>query len=331
MPDQTATHPGKIFALASAYWQPCALHAAVKLAVFTNLAIGPATAPELAARLGADPRSLAALLNGLTAMGLLEKEQKLFRNTPLTARYLDRNSPDYAGHIVMHHHHLVEAWSRLDEAVLSGEPVERRGHGEEAERESFQMGMFNLASAIAPELAGTVTLTGVKHLLDLGGGPGTHAVYFCLANPHLRATVFDRPTSHPFATEVINRFGVSGRVDFVAGDFLADPLPVGYDAVWLSQILHGLAPQDCRRLIARSVATLPPGGRILIHEFLLNDDLAGPLFPALFSLNMLVNNQGRSYSEKELREMLGEAGVEEIVRLPFRSGNDSAVLQGIKG
>jgi hypothetical protein len=54
----------------------------------------------------------------------------------------------------------------------------------------------------------------------------------------------------------------------------------------------------------------------------------GPLFPALFSMNMLLNNQGRSYSEKEVREMMEKAGVQNIQRLDFRTPNDSAVLSG---
>ena len=79
------------------------------------------------------------------------------------------------------------------------EPVEKRSHGDEVERESFQLGMFNLAMAIAPTIAASVNLEGRRHLLDLGGGPGTHAIHFCLANPTLRATIYDRRTTEPFA------------------------------------------------------------------------------------------------------------------------------------
>jgi hypothetical protein len=54
----------------------------------------------------------------------------------------------------------------------------------------------------------------------------------------------------------------------------------------------------------------------------------GPVFPALFSLNMLLNNYGRSYSEKEVTEMMREAGAGSIHRLAFQGPNDSAVLCG---
>jgi hypothetical protein len=56
----------------------------------------------------------------------------------------------------------------------------------------------------------------------------------------------------------------------------------------------------------------------------------GPLFPALFSLNMLLGTQtGQSYSEKQIRGMLSDAGVSEIRRIFFESPNDSGIITGI--
>ncbi|MFN2369426.1 MAG: SAM-dependent methyltransferase, partial [Desulfurivibrionaceae bacterium] len=69
---------------------------------------------------------------------------------------------------------------------------------------------------------------------------------------------------------------------------------------------------------------------ILIHDFFLEEDMSGPLFPALFSINMLINNYGRSYSEQETREMMQAAGLTDLERLPFQSANDSAILAGVK-
>ncbi|HSH12542.1 MAG TPA: methyltransferase [Desulfurivibrionaceae bacterium] len=324
-------HPGRLFGLASGYWQPCALQAGVKLEIFTALAGKTCSVAELAGRLAASPRGLELLLNALTAMALLEKAGGGYRNSPLAEAYLDRHKPDdYVGHIVMHHHYLVEGWSRLDEAVMTGQPVETRSHGEANERESFQMGMFNLAKAIAPAISASIDLSGRGHLLDLGGGPGTHAVHFCLANPELRATVFDRATTRPFAEKIASRYGVADRVDFVAGDFHRDPIPGRYDVAWLSQILHSNTPEECQALINKTAGAMAPGGLMLIHDFFLDDDRAGPLFPALFSLNMLINNQGRSYSELETREMMGAAGLTDIRRLGLRGGNDSGILAGVK-
>jgi hypothetical protein len=56
----------------------------------------------------------------------------------------------------------------------------------------------------------------------------------------------------------------------------------------------------------------------------------GPLFPAFFSLNMLLGTaRGQSYSEKQIMDMLAGAGVREIRRAAFQGPNDSGVIIGI--
>jgi hypothetical protein len=108
-----------------------------------------------------------------------------------------------------------------------------------------------------------------------------------------------------------------------------DPIVGPFDVAWLSQILHSNSYGECQTLIEKTVIALEPGGLILIHDFFLNDTLDGPVFPALFSMNMLLNNYGRSYSEKEVRDMLNQAKVRDIKRLSFQGPNDSAILCGI--
>jgi len=319
---------GLLLSTSSGYWESSTLHAAVKLEIFTALGDEQLTTEEVGTKIGAKERGLAMLLNALTAMGLLQHDDSRYKNTGFSRQYLVKGEPGYIGHIIMHHFHLVDAWAKLHEAVIQGGPVEKRSHGEEVERESFQMGMFNLAMAIAPTIAASINLEGKLHLLDLGGGPGTHAIHFCLANPGLKATIYDLKTTEPFAKKTTERFGVADRIDFVAGNFNADPIDGPYDVAWLSQILHSNSPEECQALIEKTVHALTPGGLILIHDFFLNDSMDGPLFPALFSMNMLLNNHGRSYSEKEVGAMMQQAGVRDIHRLQFQAPNESAILCG---
>jgi len=320
---------GQLLSTSSAYWRSSTVHAAVKLEIFTVLGDEKLTIEEVGAKINASKRGLTMLLNGLTAMGLLEHDGSLYKNTDFSRSCLVQGNKEYVGYIIMHHFHLVDAWAKLDEAVVKGAPVQKKSHGEEQERESFQMGMFNLAIAIAPKIAAAVNLEGRRHLLDLGGGPGTHAIHFCRANPGLKATIFDRATTEPFARKTTAGFNVADRVSFIAGDFNTDPIRGHYDVAWLSQILHSNSPEECQSLINKAVQALEPGGLILIHDFFLNDSMDGPLFPALFSMNMLLNNQGRSYSEQEVKMMMRQAGVRKIKRLDFQGPNDSAILSGV--
>jgi predicted O-methyltransferase YrrM len=324
-------NPGQILELSGSYWKTCTLHAGVKLDVFTAIGTHQVSAGEAAQRLNVDERALTMLLNALTAMNLLSKSAGKYSNTPAGRALLSKDSPQYLGFMVMHHHHLVESWSQLDQAVRSGHPVRgRASFGDEEKRESFLMGMFNIAMTIAPALTTSLDLAGRRRFLDVGGGPGTYAIHFCLNNPQLHGTIYDLPTTRPFAERTIATFGLTGRVEFVEGDYLAEEIRGSYDVAWLSQILHGENPDDCRMIVKKTVAALEPGGLILVHEFLLNNSMDGPLFPALFSLNMLLGTDGgQAYSEAEIMDMLGDAGVGEIQRLPFQGTNDSGIITGI--
>lgn len=334
--------PGPLLALSGSYWRACALHAGVVLDVFTPLAEAPATPQDLAPRLGCEPRALLMLLRALCAMGLLARSGAAYAPTEQSRLFLVRTSPRYVGHIIRHHHNLVDSFARMHESVRSGR-ANRSGVGEgETAREDFLLGMFNLAMGIAPglarqldtllERAGLPGLAGRTRLLDLGGGPGTYAIQFCLAHPHIAGTIFDLPTTRPFAEATIQRFGVAGRVAFHPGDYTTDDLPGGFDLAWLSQILHGEAPDSAAEVVRRAAGALAPGGVLLVHEFLLHDDGDGPEFPALFSLNMLLGTAGgQAYSAGEVRRMFEDAGLTGVCRLDFAGPNDSGVIAGLKG
>jgi len=321
-------NPGDLFEISGYYWKTCTLHAGVKLEIFTVLGEQAITADEVAATINGDTRAVAMLLNALVAMQLLEKEGARFSNTPTASTFLSKDSERYIGFMIMHHHHLVQSWAQMDVAVKTGRPITKDStSSDEVRRESFLMGMFNIAMGIAPTVAQDIDLGGKTKLLDLGGGPGTYAIRFCLANPQLSAAIFDLPTTRPFAEETVARFNLTNRIIFKPGSYLTDDIPGRYDAAWLSHILHQESPADCQAIINKTVSVLEPGGLIMIHEFILDNDMASPLFPALFALNMLQGTEaGQSYSQAQLEEMLSKAGARNIERLPFQGPTESGIL-----
>lgn len=323
-------NPGKLLEISGNYWTSCALQAGVKLDLFTVIGKRPLSGQEVAQKVEGDPRGVMMLLNALAAMNLLIKKEGIYSNTPAGYSFLSTESPHYIGHIIKHHHHLMESWAQLPKGVITGKPVRARASFSNEEwRESFLLGMFNMAMLLGPRIAEAIDLGHRRHLLDLGGGPGTYAIHFCLKNPTLKATVYDLATTRPFAEKTIARFGLSQRIAFQDGDYDSEDIRGSFDVIWLSQILHAEGPEAAQRIIRKAVSALEPGGLVLIHEFLLNQEMDGPLFPALFSLNMLLGtDQGQSYSELQVIEMLATAGARDIRRLPLETPNDSGVIQG---
>jgi len=322
---------GRLLQLSGRYWATCTLHAAVKLDVFTAIGNGQLSSEDIAQKRKVNKEGVTRLLNALSAMNLIKKSDNKFSNTHAGKTFLSKDSPKYIGYIITHHHHLVDSWSKLDQAVSTGEPVRARAsHTSPEWRESFLMGMFNIAMSMAPLLADKIDLSERHHMLDLGGGPGTYAIHFCMKNPRLKATVYDLPTTRPFAEKTIEKFGLTDRIDFMDGNYVEEGIEGVYDVAWLSHILHGEGQKDCQRIIEKTVSALEPGGMIIAHDFILNNTMDGPLFPALFCLNMLLGTPaGQSYSEKQITDMLAKAGVKEIQRLSFQGPNDSGIITGV--
>ena len=325
-------NPGTLLEMSGYYWRTCTLHTGVKLSIFTAIGSDHLSCDDINKKIKADKRGLTLLLNALSAMGLLIKTDETYTNSPAALTFLSKDSPQYIGFIIMHHHHLMESWQNMGSAIMEGGPIrERASFSDDEWRESFLMGMFNMGMAVAPKLSKEIDLSGCKKLLDFGGGPGTFAIHFCLANPGLSASVYDLETTRPFAEKTIKKFKVADRVDFISGNFIEEEFthPDSYDAAFLSHILHGEGPKDATDVIRKAVSTLKPGSRIFIHEFILNNDMAGPAFPALFSINMyLGTEEGQSYSEAQLSDMLKANGVIDIKRLPFEGPTQSGVLCG---
>ena len=276
-----------------AYMESRALLTALELDVFTAVGSG-ATAAEVAQKISTHPRATEMLLNALVAMGMLVKQQGVFRNTPVTARYFAEGSKDNARPGLIHIANIWHRWSNLTDCVRAGTAV---GHQEMAERgddwtEPFIAAMHRNAAERAPLVVQAVGAAAGERLLDVGGGSAAYSIAFAQANEKLHATVLDLPTVLPIAQGHINAAGLAGRVETRAGDLRRDPLGKGFTLVLVSAICHMLSPEENQDLFRRCFEALEPQGRVVIQDFILEPDKTAPKQAALFALNMLVGTPG---------------------------------------
>jgi SAM-dependent methyltransferase len=319
--------PKPIMELATAFQRSRPLLTAFELGLFTALNSEARTSEETAAALDTNPRATDRLMNALVALGLLEKREGRFRNSPLAEAYLVKGRPDYMGGLG-HTNHLWDTWSRMTDVVRDGHPVglaEINDRGDDWLR-PFIAAMHSRARQTAGEVVGMLDLEGVTRVLDVGGGSGAYAMAFARARRGISAVVFDLPGVVPLTKAYIAQEGLAAEVTTVTGDYLTAPLAGGFDLVFMSAVIHSNDADDNRLLFRKAVQALNPGGQMVVQDFLMNEERDGPMMAALFALNMLVGTpKGDTYTEREVRSWMEQAGCRSVTRLDTAFGTNLVI------
>jgi SAM-dependent methyltransferase len=283
------------------------LYTALEGGIFPQLE-EPRDAEEMADLLGWDARGTRMLLDGLAAIGIVEKQNGRWRNTEIASNCLIPGAPYDQTHILKHKAYGRNAWMRLPEAVRTGDKVGSEDRSGE-ELRAFICGMNDIAKESARGMLEVLDFSVYRHLLDAGGGPGTYSITLLQENPDLRATVFDLPPVIEIGREQVEKAGLTDRVDFRAGDLTRDSLGEGYDLVLLSNIIHSFGPEKNRELVRKCFDALDPGGLLIIKDFLVDPGRTGPAFSLIFALHMLVNTgEGDTYTAEEVQSWTDAAG-----------------------
>ena len=285
-----------------------------ELDLFTRLDKGRAGADDLAKELKCDQRCLTRLLDSLVALQLLSKQDGLYR-TSEWGSLLSAGHPETELPMVLHLGGLWETWSGLTATVETGtnpkrKPVSQRG-GDSLE--AFIGAMDVVGRSLSKEIADFYDLSPFKRLLDIGGATGTYTLAFLEKNPEMTAVLFDLPDVITLAEARLEREGILGRVELVAGDFYYDELPRGCDLALLSAIIHQNSPQKNLDLYRKVHRALVPGGKLLIRDHVMDPERTFPPQGTLFAINMMVNTEGGdTYTFAEIRDTLEEAGFVEV-------------------
>jgi precorrin-6B methylase 2 len=164
-------------------------------------------------------------------------------------------------------------------------------------------------------VVGQIDLSGVSRILDVGGGSGAYAMAFVRAKAGISATVFDLPDVLPLTRTYVEREGLSQNVRTVPGDYLKDTLGKDFDLVFLSAIIHSNSPSENAELILKCAQALRPGGRVVVQDFIMDEERLTPSHGTIFALNMLVGtDSGDTYTEAEVSGWMTAAGLSGVSR-----------------
>ena len=298
------------------------LLSAFELDIFSFIGKDSFQAENIAEQLNLNKKATERLLNALVSLDILQKSNGKYSNTEGSFKYLSKDSPDYMAGL-MHTSHLWDTWSHLTEVVKTGDvahPEEINERGEEW-LEAFIRAMHDRGIKQASSQISDIDLENVDSVLDIGGGSGCFSMAFLNRKPGLKTTIFDLPNVVPISKQIVEEEGYTGRIGHHTGDYMADELPKGYDLVFLSAIIHSNSFETNEELVQKCYHSLNPGGKIVIHDWIMNDDKTEPLQGALFSINMLVGVEGGDcYSEDEVSTWMKKAGFTDISRVTLDSG-----------
>jgi len=267
-----------------------ALFAALNLDLFSRLSDGPQPLEALAEATGTASKRLLTLLTACVSLGLLQKTGEAYANAPASAAYLARSAPTYFGDYYRFQidRQIYPAFVHLDDA-LRGQPVDLyRLMTDPAGAEDFSRAQHSGSRGPAHVLARLVDLAGRQRLLDVGGGTGAFSISLCRRYPAIRATIIDFPTVRPLAERFIGEAGLADRITYHSGDALTTEWPEGPDVILMSYLVSAVAEEKATKLLARAFQALKPGGVLLVHDFMVEDDRSGPTSAALWLLTSLL-------------------------------------------
>lgn len=330
MTNPPLTH-ARILQIGLGFWPAKTLLSAVELGLFTQLAAaGPQELGPLRAALGLHGRSAQDFLDALVALGLLERDQAgRYSNGAEAAQFLDRAKPTYVGGLLeMANARLYGFWGHLTEALRTGEPQnEIRSaqpgddlfaalYADPARLENFLRAMTGVSRPTAQAVAAQFDWSGAASFCDIGCAQGGLVAEIALAQPRLQAMGFDLPAVGPIFQAYMAERGVTAR--FLPGSFFTDPLPAA-DVLLMGHILHDWSLAEKRRLLEKAYVALPPGGRLLVYDMMIDDARRENVMGFMMSLNMLIETtEGFDYTAADCRGWMAEAGFRDLqtVRLP---------------
>lgn len=310
--DLSEPNPAFIFEIMTAHQRSAAMKAGIELGVFDALGEGPATAAELAGRAQVAERGMRILCDCLTIYGVIQREDGRYAHTPTSAVFLDGKSPANMASMwpFLMNDKILQASRLMTETIRLGRTAlpETLAGDEVKEWVTFARTMQPMMGNAAEYMAEVVMREGAPaKVLDVAASHGMFGFAIARRAPGCEIVALDFPSVLEVTKEHAQAAGLA--ITPLPGSAFTAELGTGYDVVLVTNLFHHFSPEDCIALMKRFHAALRPGGRMLVLEFVPNEDRLTPPVVAAFAMMMLVNTPaGDAYPMSAYERMLDAAG-----------------------
>lgn len=335
---QPETDPTSIYRYRDGLYAVDMLTAALcHLDFFSWLADNPSDKAAICRHFGIQERPTDVMLTLFTAMGHLRASGGAFSLTDSAREHLVQSSPWFIGPyfasvrdrpVCLDILNVLRTDKPANWASLKNEKEWARAMEGEAFANKFTAAMDCRGIYLGPAMAKKLDCSKHSRLLDIAGGSGIYACAMVAQHPHLRAAVLEKVPVDAITRQSVSTRGYGDRVSVVVGDMFAGELPGGYDLHLFSNVLHDWNEMAVKQLLKKSAGALPSGGMIVIHDAHINPDKTGPLPVAAYSALLMTITEGKCYSEREMADLLGEAGFENV-KYAFTAA-DRSIMTALK-
>lgn len=321
------TEPPPLFQLASGYWISQAIYVAAKLGIADVLKHGAKSSNEIAIDTGADDNSISRLMRALSAVGVFRMNgDKTFAITDL-GKPLQSGVPGSlrAMVITLGEVHYA-AWAHLLESIKTGAAAfphafgekmfDYLGRGNEAGN-TFNRAMTDYSALSSCAVLLSYDFSGVRSIVDVGGGCGKLLTSILHMYPSMRGTLFDMSSVIAAADENLKEHPCRDRCNMVSGSFL-ETVPCDFDAYLLSSVIHDWGDDCAIRILENCRRSMRQESKVLLVEFVVPTGVQRS-FSKLLDLNMLVMNGGRERTELEYQTLFEAAGLRMTRIIPTMS------------
>jgi ubiquinone/menaquinone biosynthesis C-methylase UbiE len=297
------------------YWLSQSIYVIAKLGVADLLANGPQTAEQLAVPLEVDANALYRMLRTLSSYRLFEEHDNHAFGLTTLGRLLQKDAAGSLRSLAIWNGEIpYRAWSAVLHSVTTGQPALQQALDmklfkylarQPESGQIFQEAMDGLSVQVSRAVVASYDFSGIKRIVDVGGGQGTQISAILRAHPEMVGTLFDMPSVIDGAEKQLEAAGIADRCEVIAGDFF-EFIPEGGDAYILSSVVHDWDDDECLRILQNCRKVMSPGTRLLLVECVL-PGTPQPDFSKLLDLQMLVITGGRERTESQFKALLESA------------------------
>jgi hypothetical protein len=315
----TEVTPDPIMRIASGFMAAKHLFVASAIGVFEQLAAGPATLDELAAKCRIPRRTLGISADAMVSLGLLGREGDRLCNSATAAAFLSGGSgPDLRPMLRFWDHISYGLWTNLEDAVRAGEGRTQFHRFSEEQQQIFSAGVEAFSAGAAAALAAAYDFGEHRRILDIGGGTGSFLIPILQRHPALRGTLFELAGACAVARQRLAGVPEGARITVVEGDIVKDTLPENHDVLIVANTVHVLSAAHNLDLLKKVRAHAAAEARLLLVDLWMDATHTQPPAAPLMSGEFLViSGEGQAYAEDDADEWLAQTGWRKLERRPL--------------